>query len=63
MGNNGVYLCELSDFDYEMYFEVFKLKDGFIYYLIEVSLISKIGNNFFLVLFCIVNLLNVFDMI
>ena len=62
-GNNGAYLCELSDSDHEMHSEALKPKDGFAYHSTEVSLTSKIGNNFFPALFCIVNLLNAFDMI
>ena len=62
-GNNGAYLCELSDSDHEMHSEALKPRDGFTYHSTEVSLTSKIGNNFFPALFCIVNLLNAFDMI
>lgn len=44
-GNNGAYLCELSDSDHEMHSEALKPKDGFTYHSTEVSFTSKMGNN------------------
>lgn len=37
---DGIYICELSDFDYNMNVEVFVSWDGFIYWMVEVIVIK-----------------------